>query len=93
MKTADQLASELKTRVPSNRSPVWFTKLKEARTRRGLTLKAVASEVGISLGYLSQLEKGFNDPSLSLAVRIASFYTSPVESLWSTLLIEPRRGG
>ncbi len=50
-------------------------RLREKREALGLTLKEVASHEGITLQYLSKLERGINDPSVwHLLARLASRY-------------------
>lgn len=44
--------------------------LKQARTRRGLTLRRAAREVGVNPGYLSRLERGLRRPSIEVACRL-----------------------
>lgn len=45
--------------------------IKEYRTRRKLSLKALADQTGLSVGYLSLLEREKRDPTLSTVERIA----------------------
>ncbi|MEO1249815.1 MAG: XRE family transcriptional regulator [Pseudomonadota bacterium] len=46
-------------------------RLRERRLERGLTLKAVADGAGLSVGFISQVERGLTAPSLSSLVSIA----------------------
>jgi transcriptional regulator with XRE-family HTH domain len=46
-------------------------KIKKLRTARGYTQSAFARELGISPGYLSQLEMGLRKPSRDLVARMA----------------------
>jgi transcriptional regulator with XRE-family HTH domain len=46
-------------------------RLKELREQKGLTQEALAEKIGVSRGYLSRLEMGRHDPSLSLLRRLA----------------------
>lgn len=50
------------------------TQIKGFRTARNLTLNKVAIGTGLSLSYLSDLERGRTIPSISTLERIASFY-------------------
>ena len=51
---------------------MYKNKIKEYRTKRGLTLKEVAEKCGISAGYLCHLEKGKRDnPSIEVMENIA----------------------
>lgn len=45
--------------------------LRARRHRARLTLKAVGARSGVSLGYLSQIEKGRNAPSLETLRKVA----------------------
>ncbi len=46
--------------------------LKEARKARKLTLAEAAAQIGVSVGYLSNLEKNRQEPSLNILQEIAS---------------------
>jgi transcriptional regulator with XRE-family HTH domain len=45
--------------------------LRDARRRRGLTLKAVAEEAGVTESFLSQVERDIASPSIATLRRIA----------------------
>ncbi|HKO33607.1 MAG TPA: helix-turn-helix transcriptional regulator, partial [Candidatus Limnocylindria bacterium] len=45
--------------------------LRDARRRRGLTLKAVAQEAGVTESFLSQVERDIASPSIATLRRIA----------------------
>jgi transcriptional regulator with XRE-family HTH domain len=45
--------------------------LKEARKEKKLTLKDLASVVGCSFNYISEIERGLKMPSLRTAVKMA----------------------
>ncbi len=47
------------------------TRLRERRRERGLTLKAVADAAGLSVGFISQIERGITVPSLSSLVSVS----------------------
>ncbi|HUZ70322.1 MAG TPA: MerR family transcriptional regulator [Candidatus Saccharimonadales bacterium] len=49
-------------------------RLRAARTRRGLSLRDAAERAGISASYLSLVERGLAEPSVSLLQRVASAY-------------------
>lgn len=49
-------------------------RLQELRRMRGMSLKEVASAVGVSASFLSMLERGQTDLSLSRFSRLAEFY-------------------
>lgn len=52
------------------------TVIREMRQGAGLTLKAVASNAGTSIAYLSKVERGEHLPSREYAVRVLNFITS-----------------
>lgn len=60
-------------------------RLRERRRELGLTLKAVADASGLSVGFISQIERGIATPSLSslvavsriLKVNVGDFLTQP----------------
>jgi transcriptional regulator with XRE-family HTH domain len=55
------------------------------RSGRGLTLAAVASTAGISVGHLSQLERGIGNPSYATLVGLANAFGVPVGSFFTVL--------
>jgi transcriptional regulator with XRE-family HTH domain len=58
-------------------------RVRELRRDRGLTLKALGREAGLSHPFLSQLERGLARPSLASVERIAQALQVPVGSLWA----------
>ncbi|MFH8615442.1 helix-turn-helix domain-containing protein [Streptomyces sp. NPDC017979] len=56
-------------------------RLKRIRTRRDLTLTAVAAATGISKSTLSRLESGQRRPSLELLLPLAQTYRIPLDEL------------
>jgi transcriptional regulator with XRE-family HTH domain len=56
-------------------------RLRRLRRARGLTLQRVAAQVGLSPSFLSMLERGQADVSLSRFRRLATFYGSPMTAL------------
>jgi transcriptional regulator with XRE-family HTH domain len=62
-------------------------RVRELRLDRGLTLKALGRQAGLSHPFLSQLERGLARPSVGSVERIAAALDVPVSSLWMT----PRR--
>ena len=56
-------------------------RLKRLRTRRGVTLTAVAAETGISKSTLSRLEGGQRKPSLELLLPLAEAYQVRLDEL------------
>jgi transcriptional regulator with XRE-family HTH domain len=58
-------------------------RVRELRRSRGLTLKALGREAGLSHPFLSQLERGLARPSVGSVERIAQALEVPVSSLWA----------
>ncbi|MBQ1162911.1 helix-turn-helix transcriptional regulator, partial [Streptomyces sp. A73] len=56
-------------------------RLKRLRTRRGLTLAALARATGISKSTLSRLESGRRRPSLELLLPLAQAHQVPLDEL------------
>jgi len=56
-------------------------KIREARKARRLTLQRVADATGLSIGFLSQVERDITTPSLSSLVTIARALDVPVNAL------------
>jgi len=59
-------------------------RFRRLRTRRGLSLAAVARSTGVSVGFLSALERGQMRSSISTLKRIARFYKTNLLSLFET---------
>ena len=60
---------------------VLAARLAEERSARGLTLDAVARRSGLSRSYLSRVERGERQPSLSSLLRLASALDTTVSGL------------
>jgi lambda repressor-like predicted transcriptional regulator len=58
-------------------------RVRELRHDRGLTLKALGSQAGLSHPFLSQLERGLARPSVGSVERIAEALDVPVSALWT----------
>lgn len=56
-------------------------RLRRLRTRRGVTLTALATRTGISKSTLSRLESGQRKPSLELLLPLADVYQVPLDEL------------
>jgi transcriptional regulator with XRE-family HTH domain len=52
--------------------------IRRERTRRGLTLAQLASQVNLTVSALSQIERGASDPSISSLRRIAQAFGIPM---------------
>ncbi|HWT19721.1 MAG TPA: helix-turn-helix transcriptional regulator, partial [Variovorax sp.] len=58
-------------------------RLKELRTVRGLSLRDLAAQAGVSATLLSQIERSVTDPSLETMRRLAGVFGESVSSLFS----------
>ena len=58
-------------------------RVRELRRDRGLTLKALGRDAGLSHPFLSQLERGLARPSVASVNRIARALDVPVSMLWT----------
>jgi transcriptional regulator with XRE-family HTH domain len=58
-------------------------RVRELRRHRGLTLKALGRETGLSHPFLSQVERGLARPSVVSVERIAQALAVPVGALWA----------
>jgi len=65
-------------------------RFRRLRTRRGLSLAQVARSTGVSVGFLSALERGQMRSSIATLRRIARFYRTNILSLFETAGNNPR---
>lgn len=72
---------------PSSHPGQHFRRL---RTRRGLSLAQVAKSAGVSVGFLSALERGQMRSSIATLRRIARFYRTNILSLFEAAGDNPR---
>jgi len=63
-------------------------KIKEIRLRKGLKLKDVARETGLSISFISQIENNNTSPSLSTLIKLATFLGTDA----GFFLEEPEKG-
>jgi transcriptional regulator with XRE-family HTH domain len=78
--TTSVAAVENSSAIPSVLADVG-PRLKRLRTRRGVTLTALAATTGISKSTLSRLEGGQRKPSLELLLPLAAVYQVPLDEL------------
>ncbi|TLS48049.1 cupin domain-containing protein [Streptomyces montanus] len=57
-------------------------RIRQARTVRGMTLRGLAREIGVSASLISQIETGKSQPSVSTLYAITTALSIPVESLF-----------
>jgi DNA-binding transcriptional MerR regulator/mannose-6-phosphate isomerase-like protein (cupin superfamily) len=65
-------------------------RFRRLRTQRGLSLAEVAKATGVSVGFLSALERGQMSASVSTLRRVARFYRTNILSLFETSGDAPR---
>jgi transcriptional regulator with XRE-family HTH domain len=65
-------------------------RVRECRQRRGLSLRALASALGISASALSQIETGRTSPSISRVHQIATELNIPLSALFAPVLETPQ---
>jgi DNA-binding transcriptional MerR regulator/quercetin dioxygenase-like cupin family protein len=65
-------------------------RFRRLRTRRGLSLAHVARATGVSVGFLSSLERGQMRSSIATLRRIARYYRTNILSLFETAGENPR---
>ena len=58
------------------------TRLKVLRAEHDLTQEALAERVGVSRQAINAIETGKNEPSLTLAMKIARLFNQPVEQIF-----------
>ena len=62
---------------------MYNNKIKKFRENRNMTLKELSGEVGISIGYLSHLERGSrNNPSKEVMEKIANALNSSIPEIF-----------
>ncbi|MDQ0947988.1 transcriptional regulator with XRE-family HTH domain/quercetin dioxygenase-like cupin family protein [Streptomyces phaeochromogenes] len=57
-------------------------RIRQARTARGMSLRGLAREIGVSASLISQIETGKSQPSVSTLYAITTVLSIPVESLF-----------
>jgi DNA-binding transcriptional MerR regulator/quercetin dioxygenase-like cupin family protein len=82
--------------VPAEATNLPGQRFRRLRARRGLSLAQVARATGVSVGFLSALERGQMRSSVATLRRIARFYRTNILSLFETAgensrLVRPRQ--
>jgi transcriptional regulator with XRE-family HTH domain len=57
-------------------------RIRELRQQRGLTVRGLATDTGLSVGLISQVERGLTDPSLETLRRIGRALDVPIFGLF-----------
>jgi transcriptional regulator with XRE-family HTH domain len=76
--------------LPAEASTLPGQRFRRLRVRRGLSLAQVARATGVSIGFLSSLERGQMRSSVATLRRIAKFYGTNILSLFETAGENPR---
>jgi transcriptional regulator with XRE-family HTH domain len=76
--------------VPAEAASLPGRRFRRLRTRRGLSLAQVARATGVSVGFLSALERGQMRASVATLRRIARFYRTNILSLFEAAGENPR---
>lgn len=76
--------------LPAEASNLPGQRFRRLRTRRGLSLAQVARATGVSVGFLSSLERGQMHASVATLRRIARFYRTNILSLFEAAGENPR---
>src|SRR5712664_1031344 len=76
--------------LPAEAATLPGQRFRRLRTRRGLSLAQVARATGVSVGFLSSLERGQMRSSIATLRRIARFYRTNILSLFETAGEHPR---
>ncbi|HET8768414.1 MAG TPA: XRE family transcriptional regulator [Pedococcus sp.] len=67
-------------------------RLREARTRAGLSLRAAARELGVSPSFVSQMENGKSQPSVATLYSLAQLLGVSVDELFAAEAPDPVAG-
>ena len=59
-----------------------ITRVNELRSERGWTQARLATEAGVSRQTINSIETGRFEPSLTLALKLARLFDTPVESIF-----------
>jgi DNA-binding transcriptional MerR regulator/quercetin dioxygenase-like cupin family protein len=76
--------------VPAEAAPLPGHRFRRLRMRRGLSLAQVARATGVSVGFLSALERGQMRSSVATLRRIARYYRTNILSLFEPAGQNPR---
>ena len=60
--------------------------VRNIRKKRGITLKELAEKTGLSIGYISQIERDLTDPSLSTLRKLSAALDIPTYLFMGCLL-------
>jgi len=60
-------------------------KLSDFRSERKLSQGHLAKRCGITVSYVSKIERGERDPGVALALKLAASVDSTVNQIWSVI--------
>ena len=66
-------------------------RLRELRTRKGISLQRLADDIGVLRNYVSQLESGDKMPSMDTFIRIANILEVTADELLCDYLVAENR--
>jgi DNA-binding XRE family transcriptional regulator len=66
-----------------------YNRVAVLRAERGLSRQQLADAVGVNYQTIGYIERGEYNPSLDLALRLAEFFTLPVEAIFSRTPLTP----
>lgn len=79
--TADEMAEKSSLVETAELSMQLGQRVRSARAARAMTMKQLAADAGISLPYLSRVEKGDGNISIAVLYRLAQALNLPIENL------------
>ncbi len=56
--------------------------IREIRLSKNMTIEALAHKADVSIGHISEIERGIKEPSFFVMVRIAKALDEPLENLY-----------
>jgi transcriptional regulator with XRE-family HTH domain len=80
--------------MPTSELPSLGERIREERVRRGVSLRALAGEVGVSASMISQIENGKTQPSVSTLYAITSALGISIQEVFDAgVRVQPRAVG
>ena len=80
-KAAEDRALRAPAAQPHDADLAIGARARHLRRARGLRLEDMAAHMGVSIGYLSQIERGLSSPSVRALVKLAEALDAPLASL------------
>ena len=76
-------------RIAQRTEPVLYNRLAVMRTERGLSRQELADALDVNYQTIGYLERGEYNPSLDLALRVAEYFSVPLEAIFSRKPFRP----